>query len=111
MTNGGTYGGPNMTEEAEDYYSGWMHTKSGSMGLWYAENPWGPWTQFFYEEEWKPETPEDRIYQPKLSPKWISDDGRRMVFIWSDAKKNEEGQSHTINYKWNQMEIEIRLAD
>ena len=32
-----------------------------------------------------------------------------MVLIWSDAMKNEEGRSHSVNYMWNQMEITIRL--
>jgi len=30
-----------------------------------------------------------------------------MVLIWSDAMKNEEGRSHTVNYKWNHMKITI----
>jgi hypothetical protein len=32
-----------------------------------------------------------------------------MVLIWSDAMKNEEGKSHTVNYRWNQMEITLEL--
>jgi hypothetical protein len=32
----------------------------------------------------------------------MSDDGRTMTLIWSDA-----GDDHSTNYKWNQMEIEI----
>ena len=80
------------------------------MGLWWAEKPWGPWTQFFYDEEWVVDSPENRTYQPKLSPKWISDDGYSMVLIWSDAMKNAEGRSHSINYLWNQMRIELQLG-
>jgi hypothetical protein len=37
----------------------------------------------------------------KLSPKWISEDGKTMTLISSDA-----GDDHDTNYKWNQMEIE-----
>jgi hypothetical protein len=107
MVNGGTYGGHGMTDKAEDYYSAWMHTRSGSLGFWYAENPWGPWTQFFYTDEWTVDDPNNRTYQPKLSPKWISDDGARMILIWSDAMKDQNGRSHTVNYRWNQMAITI----
>ena len=110
MVNGGTYAGKGLTGEAKDYYSSWMHTKSGSLGLWYAEQPWGPWQRFFYTEEWVLDDPGNRTYQPKLSPKWISDDGARMVLIWSDAMKNAEGRSHRVNYKWNQMEITIETV-
>jgi len=56
------------------------------------------------------DSPENRTYQPKLSPKWMSADGRRMVLIWSDAMKNAAGQSHTVNYLWNQMAITIATA-
>ena len=108
MVNGGTYAGHQLSGSAEDYYSRWMHTKSGSLGFWYASNPWGPWTEFFYTDEWTVDNPANRTYQPKLSPKWISDDGRRMTLIWSDAMKNHEGRSHTVNYKWNQMEVTLK---
>ena len=46
--------------------------------------------------------PENRTYGFKLSPKWISDDGEKMILIWSDA-----GDDHSTNYKWNQMQIEF----
>ena len=40
MVNGGTYGGYGMTNKAKDYYHPWMHTKTGSLGFWYSENPY-----------------------------------------------------------------------
>lgn len=108
MVNGGTYGGHGMTNSDADYYSGWMHEESGSLGFWYSENPYGPWEQFYYTDYWI--TDENNLnYQPKLSPKWISEDGTKMTLIWSDAKEDENGDSHSINYLWNQMEISIVL--
>jgi len=107
MVNGGTYGG-DMSGSRDAYYNKWMHNKSGSLGLWYSENPYGPWNQFYYNDHWTADDSQNLTYQPKLSPKWISDDGRKMTLIWSDAMRNAEGFSHSINYKWNQMEIEIQ---
>lgn len=107
MVNGGTYGG-GMTNSSDDYYNKWMHNKSGSLGFWYSDNPYGPWTQIYYTDYWTADDSRNLNYQPKLSPKWISEDGRRMTLIWSDAMRNAEGYSHSINYKWNQMEIEIQ---
>ena len=107
MVNGGTYAGHGLSASDEDYYHQWMHTKTGSLGFWYAEHPWGPWHQFFYTDYWTVDDPGNLTYQPKLSPKWISPDGRRMTLIWSDAMKNAEGRSHTTNYKWNHMEIDL----
>jgi len=108
MVNGGTYAGYGLTDSDEDYYDRWMHTKTGSLGFWYSENPYGPWEQFHYTEYWVADDPKNKTYQPKLSPKWISDDGKTMTLIWSDAMKNAEGKSHSTNYLWNQMDIEIR---
>lgn len=109
MVNGGTYAGHGLTNSDEDYYDGWMHTETGSLGFWYSENPYGPWTEIFYDEYWIVDDDKNRTYQPKLSPKWISEDGKEMTLIWSDAMNNEEGHSHTVNYIWNQMKVTIEL--
>ena len=109
MVNGGSYGGYHMTNSAEDYYNGWMHTKTGSLGFWWSEHPYGPWKKFYYTDYWTVDADTNLTYQPKLSPKWISEDGEKMVLIWSDAMRNEKGKSHSINYRWNQMDIEIKL--
>ena len=111
MVNGGTYGGHGMTDSDKDYYDRWMHTETGSLGFWYSENPYGPWKQFFYTDYWTVDNPKNRTYQPKLSPKWISEDGSEMILIWSDAMANDKGQSHTDNYIWNQMKIKISIKN
>ena len=35
-------------------------------------------------------------------------DGHEMILIGSNAMKNAEGQSHTVNHRWNQMRITLR---
>lgn len=110
MVNGGTYAGHGMTASDRDYYDSWMHTRSGSLGFWYAKHPYGPWQQFFYTDCWNADSPENRTYQPKLSPKWIGDSGREMVLVWSDAMKDASGRSHATNYTWNQMTVTIDLG-
>lgn len=107
MVNGGTYGG-GLSNSTDDYYAQWMHSRTGSLGFWYSDTPYGPWKQIYYTDYWTTDDPQNLNYQPKLSPKWISDDGRTMTLIWSDAMRNARGNSHSINYKWNQMEIEIQ---
>ena len=111
MANGGSYAGYGMTDSDEDYYDRWMHTETGSLGFWYSENPCRPWTQFYYTDYWEVDDEDNRTYQPKLSPKWISEDGKNMTLIWSDAMKNAEGKSHSTNYLLNQMEIEIKIGE
>jgi hypothetical protein len=111
MVNGGTYAGRGMTDSDFDYYDRWMHEKTGSLGFWYSKNPYGPWYKFFYTDYWTADNPENLIYQPKLSPKWISNSGRDMVLIWSDAMKNEKGESHFKNYMWGQMTITLDLKE
>jgi len=95
-----------VTDEGKNFWDGWCrHCKyPGSLGFWYAENPWGPWKQFYYSEYFYADRKENRTYGFKLSPKWIGEDGKTMQLIWSDA-----GDDHSTNYKWNQMEIEILI--
>lgn len=97
MVNGGTY---------TNNYNWYPISVSGSLGFWYSENPYGPWTEIYYNEHFYPDNPGNRIYQPKLSPKWISEDGEEMVLIWSDAQ-----DGHTTNYRWNQMKINLQISD
>ena len=92
------------TDKGKKFWSGWCSNCAypASIGFWYSENPWGPWTQFHYTKYFYGDRQENRTYGFKLSPKWVSKDGSRMTLIWSDA-----GDNHTTNYKWNQMQIEI----
>jgi hypothetical protein len=99
MVNGGT-------ERAGDT---WMHDHTGSLGFYWSENPWGPWTEFYYTNDWYADSEKNLCYQPKLSPKWISDDGIDLILIFSDAQKNEQGVSHTVNYRWNQERFSLVL--
>ncbi len=108
MVNGGTYAGTGMTQSKSDYYNSWVHVESGSLGFWYSKNPYGPWEKFYYTDHFIVDNKNNRTYQPKLSPKWISEDGKRMTLIWSDAGKNDKGKYYSENYTWNQMEIEIK---
>ncbi|MGC9523266.1 MAG: hypothetical protein ACP5HG_15450 [Anaerolineae bacterium] len=102
MATGGTQ--PPGSGEPDDAF---MHYETGSLALYWAEQPWGPWTPFYRRREWTADSTANRLYQPKLSPKWISDDGRNMVLVFSDAQRDAKGRSHTVNYRWNQMRIRL----
>jgi len=93
-----------ISDPGKKFWDGWCRDCKypASIGFWHAENPWGPWKQFYYEDYFYADNEQNRTYGFKLSPKWISEDGKKMVLIWSDAANN-----HSTNYKWNQMEIEI----
>ena len=47
----------------------------------------------------------------KETVKRIDARGDNWCLTWSDAMKNAEGKSHSTNYLWNQMEIEIKVAE
>lgn len=93
-----------VSDEGKQFWDGWCGDCAypASLGFWHATDPWGPWTQFHYTEYFYADRKANRTYGFKLSPKWMSEDGRTMTLIWSDA-----GDDHSTNYKWNQMEIEI----
>jgi hypothetical protein len=109
MVTGGTVSGQDMADTDENYFDSWTHLVTGSLCFLWSEKPYGPWREFFYTDHWTVDDPANLCYQPKLSPKWISDDGREMIFIWSDAMKDKDGKSHTVNYRWNQMSISLRV--
>ena len=93
-----------VSDGGKPFWDGWCSNCAypASLGFWHAKDPWGPWTAFHYTEYFHADRKANRTYGFKLSPKWMSEDGRTMTLIWSDA-----GDDHSTNYKWNQMEIEI----
>lgn len=80
------------------------HEESGSLMFLHAENPWGPWKQFYWKENWQVGEDINRLYLPQLAPKWISEDGKTMQIVFSDA-----ANSHTTYYKWNMQEVTLKM--
>jgi hypothetical protein len=59
--------------------------KPSYLGFWSAPHPWGPWTQIYEEQEWKPAGEQSaRAYQPQIAPKWIAADGKSFWLVWTD---------------------------
>jgi hypothetical protein len=59
--------------------------KPSYLGFWTAPKPWGPWTQVHEDTAWTPGNDQNaRCYQPQISPKWISDDGKSFWMVWTD---------------------------
>ncbi|MEX0745259.1 MAG: DUF4185 domain-containing protein [Phycisphaeraceae bacterium] len=82
-----------------------FHDRLPSLGIYWACRPWGPWHACYYNDNWYSDDPGNRQYQPKLSPKWISDDGRELVLVYSDAR-----DGWTTNYHWNQQRLILESA-
>ncbi len=99
MVTGGT-----QPPGSGDPLSNSPHNKSGSLMFLWAKNPWGPWTKFYFEKEWKVGEEMNRTYLPQLAPKWISEDGTEMFVVFSDA-----GGGHGPYYKWNMIKIKILM--
>ena len=88
-----------------NFWRGWCQhcAYPASLGFWYSETPYGRWKNFYYTDYFYAGSDDNRTYGFKLSPKWMSEDGKKMTLIWSDAALDPTPD----NYKWNQMEIEI----
>nr|WP_136250387.1 DUF4185 domain-containing protein [Ningiella ruwaisensis] len=50
------------------------------MGIFEADNPWGPWKTIVLEENWG--APENR-FSPRIPAKWISEDGKSFYLLYS----------------------------
>ncbi len=85
----------------------YMHYEAASLSLLWAEQPWGPWHQFHWNERWDNGDDKNRFYEPQFSPKWIFDNGRTMYLILSDAGE----QYSTDHYKWNMQKLTLRLGE
>jgi hypothetical protein len=111
-----------ISDGDKEFFASWCNrcSRSATIGMWHAKKPWGPWTRFYYQAEWK--TPGDpppewgfsgdasRTYQFKFNPKWIDDDGRTMHLIWCDAGGRWDGANFGHSdywYKWNQVKITL----
>ena len=101
MATAGTQA-PGTGKVLENY----MHYETGALMFLWAENPWGPWKEFYWNKKWFADDPENRLYLPQLSPKWISEDGKDMYMIFSDA-----GRGFSKRYLWNMQKIHIVLSD
>jgi hypothetical protein len=59
--------------------------KRSYLGIWVAEQPWGPWTQVHEDTHWAPGGDEKaECYHPVIPPKWISADGTSFWLVWTD---------------------------
>ncbi|MDB6028758.1 MAG: beta-lactamase [Verrucomicrobiales bacterium] len=71
--------------------SGTWFGKPSYLGFWTAPHPWGPWKQIHEERAWMPaKDPKARAYQPQISPKWISPDGRSFYLVWTDYQEDKK---------------------
>jgi hypothetical protein len=65
--------------------------KPSYLGIWIACDPWGPWEQIHEETAWMPNgDPRARAYQPQISPKWVSNDGKSFWIVWTDFQHTSE---------------------
>ncbi|MEO5708172.1 MAG: DUF4185 domain-containing protein [Alteraurantiacibacter sp.] len=59
--------------------------KPSYLGLWVADQPWGPWRQIHEDSAWDPGgNAEARAYAPQIAPGWIAPDGRSFWLVWAD---------------------------
>ncbi len=55
------------------------------LGIWVAEQPWGPWTQVHEDAHWAPGGDEHaQCYHPVIPPKWLAPDGKSFWLVWTD---------------------------
>lgn len=59
--------------------------KPSYLGLYVADQPWGPWRQIHEDTAWTPGgDARARAYAPQIAPGWIAPDGKSFWLVWSD---------------------------
>jgi len=59
-----------ISDGKKGFFSGWCNNgkSSATVGLWHARHPWGPWTRFYYQAEWKPRATRRRSGDSPVPP-------------------------------------------
>ena len=79
--------------------------KPSYLGFWISKTPWGPWDQIHEDAHWTPvQDGGARAYQPQISPKWISPDGRSFWLVWTDF---QELGGRRPYYAFNLQKVEL----
>ena len=58
---------------------------NGSLGVFEAPAPWGPWRTVFYDDHW---IPNGAAYHHKFPTRWMSADGKTMWLLYSGLGAN-----------------------
>jgi hypothetical protein len=59
--------------------------KPSYLGLYLADQPWGPWRQVHEDTAWTPGgNAAARAYAPQIAPGWIAPDGKSFWLVWAD---------------------------
>lgn len=78
--------GSGMVDDVRD-----LHVKPSYLGLWIADQPWGPWHQILEQTQWLPAgEPGTCAARPTIAPKWIARDGRSFWLAWTDFQRTSE---------------------
>lgn len=81
--------------------------KPSYLGVWIAEQPWGPWSQIHEETAWTPAGDEKaRAYQPQIAPSWIAEDGKSFYLVWTDFQTIDKEKPY---YCFNCQKVNIIL--
>jgi hypothetical protein len=84
----------------QDRFSG----KSPILRMYWSDSPAGPWTEFYRDDNWRADSPENIPYQPKFIPKFTSADGKTMYMNYSDCSNRWKR-----HYVWNQQRFTLKL--
>ena len=76
------------------------HDKSfkGNIGIFEAKNPWGPWHTIHYASRFGSPDIEPSTFFWNFSSKWLSDNGKSFVLIFSGIKENDSWNSVEGNF-------------
>ena len=70
-----------------------VSTVNGNLGIFDAPTPWGPWTTVLYTDSFGAPHIETTTFFWNFSNKWLSDDGKDFVMIFTGGKSNDSWNS------------------
>lgn len=90
---------------------GTWFSKPSYLGIWVGRTPWGPWTQIYEDETWRPSgDTKARAYQPQIAPKWIAPDGKSFWLVWTDFQGGDNPVLRQAGVAYNRKAVEGTLT-
>lgn len=72
-------------------------SEPSSLGIYTAQQPWGPWTSIYSTNKWINDSVADRLYEPVVPPKWISEDGKTFYLVHSNSRGSFSKEYYLFN--------------
>ena len=76
------------------------------LSLWEAPQPWGPWSYFHRDDDWRGPDGSSGGYTPVFPPAWISESGTEMWMVFTQCCPGKvAGPPNNYNFTYQRLDL------